>query len=56
MIDLLTDFITELRAAGIPVSMVEAIDAMEAVRHVDLADREGLKAALGATLVKNERH
>lgn len=56
MIDLLTDFIGELRAAGIPVSMVEAIDAMEAVRHVDLGDRSGLKAALGATLVKNERH
>ena len=56
MIDLLTDFIGELRAAGIPVSMVEAIDAMEAVRHVDLSDRAGLRAALGATLVKNERH
>lgn len=56
MIDLLTDFIAELRAAGIPVSMVEAIDALEAVRHVDLSDRAGLKAALGATLVKNERH
>ncbi|MDP3984946.1 MAG: VWA domain-containing protein [Acidimicrobiia bacterium] len=56
MIDLLTDFIQELRAAGIPVSMVESIDAMEAVRFVDLGDRSALKAALGATLVKNERH
>ncbi|HSL25084.1 MAG TPA: VWA domain-containing protein [Acidimicrobiia bacterium] len=56
MLDLLTDFITELRAAGIPVSMVEAIDAMEAVKLVDLGDRLALKAALGATLVKNARH
>ena len=56
MVDLLTDFIGELRAAGIPVSMVEAIDAMEAVRQIDLGDRNALKAALGATLVKNERH
>ncbi|MFN2487689.1 MAG: VWA domain-containing protein [Acidimicrobiia bacterium] len=56
MIDLLTDFIGELRAAGIPVSMVEAIDAMEAVKHINLGERAALKAALGATLVKNARH
>ena len=56
MIDLLTDFIGELRAAGIPVSMVEAIDAMEAVKHIDIGERSALKAALGATLVKNARH
>jgi uncharacterized protein with von Willebrand factor type A (vWA) domain len=56
VIDLLTDFVTELRQAGIPVSMVEAIDAMEAVKVIDLADRSALKATLGATLVKNERH
>ncbi|MGQ0847519.1 MAG: vWA domain-containing protein [Actinomycetota bacterium] len=56
MIGLLTDFVGELRAAGIPVSMVEAIDAMEAVRLVDIGDRGALKAALGATLVKNARH
>ncbi|HKX73981.1 MAG TPA: VWA domain-containing protein [Acidimicrobiia bacterium] len=56
MIQLLTDFIGELRAAGIPVSMVESIDAMEAVKHIDIGNRLALKAALGATLVKNARH
>ncbi len=56
MLTLLTDFVAELRAVGIPVSMVEAIDAMEAVSHIDLGDREALKAALGATMVKNSRH
>jgi uncharacterized protein len=56
MFTVLTDFITELRAAGVPVSMVEAIDAMQALEHVDLAERSALKAALGATLVKNARH
>ncbi len=56
MLNILTGFVEELRAAGIPVSMVEAIDAAEALRHVDLADRDALRAALGATLVKNARH
>lgn len=56
MLDVLTGFIQELRSAGIPVSMVEAIDATEALRHTDLADRSAFKAALGATLVKNARH
>jgi len=56
MIQLLADFIQELRATGIPVSMVESIDAMEAVQVIDLADRSALKATLGSTLVKNERH
>ena len=56
MIQLLTDFIQELRATGIPVSMVESIDAMEAVQVIDLSDRSALKATLGSTLVKNERH
>jgi len=56
MLDVLSGFIQELRAAGIPVSMVEAIDAMEALRHTDIGDRPAFKATLGATLVKNVRH
>lgn len=56
MLDLLTGFIQELRRAGIPVSMVEAIDATEALRHTDMRDREAFKATLGSTLVKNARH
>lgn len=56
MLGVLTGFIEELRATGVPVSMVEAIDAARAVAHVDLGDREALKATLGATLVKNARH
>lgn len=56
MIDLLLGFVAELREAGLPVSMVETVDAASALRHVDMADRNRLKAALGATLVKNERH
>jgi uncharacterized protein with von Willebrand factor type A (vWA) domain len=56
VLDLLTGFIAELRAAGIPVSMSEHLDAAEAMRHVPLEDREGLKYALGASLVKSSTH
>jgi uncharacterized protein with von Willebrand factor type A (vWA) domain len=54
--DALTAFVAELRAAGIPVSMVEALDAAAALPYTDLVDREHLRATLGATLVKNPRH
>jgi uncharacterized protein with von Willebrand factor type A (vWA) domain len=53
---LLTGFVEELRAVGVPVSMVESIDAARALEHVDLSSRMALKAVLGATLVKNARH
>jgi len=43
VLDLLTGFIAELRAAGIPVSLTEHLDAAEAMRHIPLEDREGLK-------------
>ncbi len=55
---ILLRFAHRLRDAGIPVSMVETLDAVESVRHVDLSDRRQLKAALSATLVKraDDRH
>ena len=56
MLDLMAGFITELRAAGLPVSLTENLDAMEAVTHIPMEDRETFKYALGATLVKNASH
>ena len=56
MLDILAGFIQELRAAGLPVSLTENLDAMEAVRHIPLEDREAFKYALAATLVKNNAH
>ena len=56
MLDLLAGFIQELRRAGLPVSLTENLDAMEAVKHVPIEDREAFKAALSATLVKNGSH
>src|ERR1041385_1063793 len=56
MLDLLAGFIQELRAAGLPVSLTENLDAMEAVKHIPLEDREAFKYALAATLVKSNSH
>lgn len=56
MLDLLNGFIGELRSAGLPVSLTENLDAMEAVKHIPLEDRETFKYALAATLVKNHSH
>jgi uncharacterized protein with von Willebrand factor type A (vWA) domain len=52
LLNLLGDFIGELRAAGIPVSMSEHVDAARAVEVIDLGDRSLLRATLGATLLK----
>jgi uncharacterized protein len=56
MLDLLAGFIQELRRAGLPVSLTENLDAMEAVKHIPIEDREAFKFALAATLVKNSSH
>ncbi|GMQ86706.1 MAG: VWA domain-containing protein [Acidimicrobiia bacterium] len=56
MITRLTAFAGELRDIGIPVSLVEMIDAAEALQHADLSSPEALRAALGATMVKQARH
>src|SRR5580700_4917865 len=56
MLDLLNGFVAELRAAGLPVSLTENLDAMEAVQHIPLEDREAFKYALAATMVKSNAH
>ena len=48
--ELLSGFIAELRIAGLPVSLTENLDAMAAVQHIPLEDREAFKYALAATL------
>jgi len=56
VLDVLAGFVGELRAAGLPVSLTESLDAAEAVHHIPLEDRDALKYALGATLVKSSAH
>ncbi|HUP68851.1 MAG TPA: VWA domain-containing protein [Acidimicrobiales bacterium] len=56
VLDVLAGFVRELRAAGLPVSLTENLDALEAVRHVPLEDRDVFRTALAATMVKSAGH
>jgi hypothetical protein len=56
VLSLLEEFLAELRAGGIPISVREAIDATVAVREVGFSDRAALRSALLATLVKSPEH
>jgi len=56
VLEVLTDFVAELRRAGLPVSLTEAVDAANALGEIDVADRPALRSALGATLVKSSNH
>ena len=56
MLSLLAGFVGELRAAGIPVSMSEHVDAARAIQTIDLSDRDLTRDALRATLVKDAGH
>jgi uncharacterized protein with von Willebrand factor type A (vWA) domain len=56
LLETLAGFVSELRSAGIPVSLTENLDAVEALRHIPLESRQAFKSALGATLIKNDAH
>jgi len=56
LLNLLGDFIGELRAAGIPVSMSEHVDCARAMEVIDLSNRSLVKSSLAATLVKDGDH
>jgi uncharacterized protein with von Willebrand factor type A (vWA) domain len=56
LLELISGFVAELRRAGLPVSLTENLDALEAVKVVPVEDREAFKYALGATLVKDAAH
>ena len=56
LLDRFSGFVAELRAAGIPISTTEVVDATEALRHLPLEDRSALKLGLAAALVKQDGH
>jgi len=49
-------FVRALREAGLPVSPAEGLDAARSLGHIDLLERETLRAAYAATLVKRPSH
>ncbi|NUW36415.1 VWA domain-containing protein [Nonomuraea sp. SMC257] len=56
LIDRHVGFVRALREAGVPVSVAEGLDAVRALRVIDLAERKSLRAAYAATLVKRPVH
>ena len=56
MIEVLTDFVAELRRAGLPVSTQESIDAALAISKTPLDERSRLRSTLAATLLKSAEH
>src|SRR5689334_21699904 len=49
-------FVEALRHAGLPVSLSEGLDAADAVLALGLSEREVVRAAYAATLVKRQPH
>ncbi|WP_219468647.1 vWA domain-containing protein [Nonomuraea rhizosphaerae] len=52
LVDRHVGFVHALREAGVPVSLAEGLDAARALRVIELTERESLRAAYAATLVK----
>jgi len=47
-------FVEALRGAGVPVSLAEDLDAIAAFTVLDWGDREAIRQAYAATLVKRQ--
>jgi uncharacterized protein with von Willebrand factor type A (vWA) domain len=56
MLAAIEGMIAELRLIGVPVSLAERIDAVHSLRHLPVDDRDTIKAALRAVLVKSHDH
>ncbi len=56
LVDRHVGFVHALRKAGLPVSPAEGLDAAHALMVVDLTERETLREAYAATLVKRPAH
>jgi uncharacterized protein with von Willebrand factor type A (vWA) domain len=55
-LDLVVRLVGRLRAAGLPVSTGETLDAVRALLTVDIRSREVVRSALRCTLVRTGRH
>lgn len=54
--DRVAGFVGELRAAGMPTSLTEHIDALRAIEVIGWADRAAVREAFAATLCKRVAH
>ena len=54
LLDTHIGFVEALRAAGLSVSLAEGLDAIAALEKVSWHDRETVRAAYAATLVKRQ--
>jgi uncharacterized protein len=52
----LAGFAACLREAGLPLSTIELLDALQALQNIDISSKVVVKTALQATLVKNHGH
>ncbi len=56
LLDRHIEFVEALRVAGLPVSLAEGLDAVRAIGALGIDERETLRAAYAATLVKRQNH
>lgn len=56
IVERMVEFTEALRAAKVPVSLLETIDAAEAVRSMEIGDRTMVRASLAACLIKDQSH
>jgi uncharacterized protein len=56
LVDRHLDFLVALRAAGVPVSLAEGVDAVAALSALRWDDRETVRTAYAATVVKRATH
>ncbi|MCL5077279.1 MAG: VWA domain-containing protein [Actinobacteria bacterium] len=56
IVDRLIDFIEALRASGVPISILESIDATSSLKYVDISQKEMVKSYLAGSLIKDQSH
>ncbi len=56
LLDRHIEFVEALRTAGLPVSLAEGLDAVQAIGSLGMGERETLRAAYAATLLKRQNH
>jgi uncharacterized protein with von Willebrand factor type A (vWA) domain len=56
LVDRTIEFVGALRAAGMPVSLAESLDASRALATVPMLDREAVRAGFAATMCKRPAH